>query len=43
MLHDKEESLFRTSREVIGTCDPISDSFTADVRDYCPKIPETIC
>jgi len=43
ILHDKEESLFRTSRKMTGTCDPISDTFTSDVRDYCPEIPETIC
>jgi len=43
MLHDKEESLFRTSRKMTGTCDPVSDTFTLDVRDYCPKIPETTC
>jgi len=43
MLRDKEENLFRTSRKMTGTCDPINDTFTSDVRDHCPKIPETIC
>jgi len=43
MLHVKEECLFRTSRKMTGICDPISDTFTSVVRDYCPKIPETIC
>jgi hypothetical protein len=43
MLHDKEEILFRTSKKMKGTCDPISDIFTSDLRDHCQKFPETIC
>jgi hypothetical protein len=38
----KKKVYLGLQRKLTGTCDQISDTFTSDIRDYCPKIPETI-